>query len=223
MGRLAYRGAHRAGRSGGIALLGLAVFLLLTSSLIVPGSLSAAPTGSGPLSGGSSPPPGTPPGSNGSFSVATTTVLANNTTQPGNFLASNGLQPDATAYDPNTSTLWVANGASGTVSVINLTLGGLVHAVPVGSDPTALLYDAGLHRVFVVNELSDNVSVINASSFRPIGSIPVGHAPLALALDPASQTLYVINSNFSYQEALGGLIGNGSLTWVNATTLAVGG
>ncbi len=226
MGRRRDPGAHRAGRSGRIALLGLVVFVLVSASLVVPENIPGAvlgPSEGSTLSAAPSPAPSSSLGSSGSFSVETTTVLANQTTLPGNFLASNGIAPDATAYDPNSSTLWVANGGSGTVSVINLTLGGVVAVVPVGSDPTALLYDSGVDRVFVVNEFSYNVSVIDASSFRVVGSIPVSLAPLALALDPAHQTLYVVNSNYSAQSGPGTLPGNGSLTWVNASTLAVGG
>ncbi|MFG1530320.1 MAG: YncE family protein, partial [Thermoplasmata archaeon] len=216
---------RRFGWGAGIALLGVAVAFLLTVPGIAPGALSPTPPAA---SGGSLRPTGGPPsaassgGPNGSFSVSATTVLANNTTVPGNFLASNGIVPDATAYDPNGSTLWVANGGSGTVSVINLTLGRMVAAVPVGSGPVALLYDPGLDRVFVVNQYSGNLSIINATSFRSIGSVTVGLAPLAVALDPARQTVYVAVSRFSLSAILNGQpLDNGSLLAVDAATLQV--
>jgi YVTN family beta-propeller protein len=202
--------------------LGLVVFVLLASSIAVPGIAPTAHSAPPAAPSGTSRVLAPSGGSNGSFSVETTTVLANNTTLPGNFLASNGLQPDATAYDPTSSTLWVANGGSGTVSVINLTLGRMVATVPVGSDPVALLYDPGLDRVFVVNEYSYNVSAINATSFRPVGSVTVGLAPLALALDPALQTVFVAVSRFSLQAVLNGQpLENGSILAVNASTLQV--
>ncbi len=210
------------GRRAEIALLGLVVFVLLASSIAVPGIAPTAHSAPPAAPSGTSRVLAPSGGSNGSFSVETTTVLANNTTLPGNFLASNGLQPDATAYDPTSSTLWVANGGSDTVSVINLTLGRMVATVPVGSDPVALLYDPGLDRVFVVNEYSYNVSAINATSFRPVGSVTVGLAPLALALDPALQTVFVAVSRFSLQAVLKGQpLENGSILAVNASTLQV--
>ena len=217
--------ARRLGGGPAIALFVLAVVVLLTSSGLAPGVLApSAPAAraaqGGPLAGPLVAAPSA--GSNGSFSVETTAVLANNTTRPGNFLASNGLSPDATAYVSNDSTLWVANGGSGTVSIINLTLGRMVATVPVGSDPVALLYDPGLNRVFVVNEDSDNVSVINATSLRSIGSVTVGLAPLALALDPARQTVFVVVSRFSLGAILNGQrLENGSLLAVDAATLQI--
>ncbi|MHB1931886.1 MAG: hypothetical protein ACYCPV_02700, partial [Thermoplasmata archaeon] len=73
-------------------MLGWVVFVVVTSSLVVPGigpTVLAHPREAAPLA---TPYPVSAPvaGRNGSFSVETTTVLANNTTLPGNFLASNG-------------------------------------------------------------------------------------------------------------------------------------
>ncbi|HEV2165393.1 MAG TPA: hypothetical protein VGS23_00215, partial [Thermoplasmata archaeon] len=51
--------------------------------------------------------------------VITTLVLANGTRVPGNFLPSNGYRPAALAVDTSTGTVFVANDASNTVSLIN--------------------------------------------------------------------------------------------------------
>jgi YVTN family beta-propeller protein len=212
-------------RRGPAALLLVLLVVLLLATLPLPVSTPEAPNSvptalSQPaLRIAPSPPLSGPPQP---FSVESTTVLANNTTLPGNFLASNGVAPDAVAYDPAASTLWVANGVSGTVSIINLTLGRMVEALPVGSDPTALLYDPANQRIFVVNQYSNNVTVINASRLSVIGSVPVGLAPTAIALDSSIPALFVVNSNFSYQDTIvNHTVYNGSLTEVNPNSLHI--
>src|SRR5256712_779603 len=93
--------------------------------------------------------------------VIYTLVLVNNTLVPGNFLAANGFEPTAVAYDSGKGEVFVTDKGSNAVSVISDTTNAVVASIPVGSSPFGVAYDSAKGEVFVANQGSGTVTVIS--------------------------------------------------------------
>jgi DNA-binding beta-propeller fold protein YncE len=120
--------------------------------------------------------------------------------------------PFALGVDEATNTIYVANIADGTVSVINgATCNGTDHsgcgqtppAITVGPGPAAIAVDDSTDTIYVANNWTDTVSVINGATCNGVvhygcsqtpATITVGNAPLATAVDQRTHTLYVETS-----------------------------
>jgi YVTN family beta-propeller protein len=120
--------------------------------------------------------------------------------------------PTGIALDPTSHTLWVGNGTTNTVSLIdakrcNASTFAACHrnasALTSGIDPVGIAIDAAAHTVYVANA-SGTVAVLDSRSCtaaRPAGcklhpaTVRVGVDPQFLALDAVSHTLYVANTN----------------------------
>ncbi len=114
--------------------------------------------------------------------------------------------PAAAAVDPTTDTIYVANDASDTVSVIDgSTCNGAVHSgcgqhtatITVGDSP---VYVSNLG----TNEKGDTVSVINGATCngtqhagcgRATATVKVGPYPFGVAINEASNTIYIVDNN----------------------------
>ena len=90
--------------------------------------------------------------------------------------------------------LYVANGGSTNVSVVNGVTDAVVDTVTVGSSPYGVGYDSGNGYLYVANLGSNNVSVINGVTDAVVGSVPVGTYPIAVAYDSGNGYLYVANA-----------------------------
>ncbi|MCI4323642.1 MAG: PKD domain-containing protein [Thermoplasmata archaeon] len=100
--------------------------------------------------------------------------------------------PLGVAYDSGTRQIFVTNGDSGTVSVIDDWDDAVVaNIVTGGSLPFGVAYDSGRGEVFVTNYESNSVSVINDTTDRVVDTISVGQGPLGIAYDPGTSELYV--------------------------------
>jgi YVTN family beta-propeller protein len=96
---------------------------------------------------------------------------------------------------------YVANTASGTVSVIELDDADyeIERTIDVGTEPQAVLASPNGSYVYVANASDDSVQVIETRKNRVIATIPVGRSPRALAItndgdrDDRDETLYVPN------------------------------
>jgi len=120
-----------------------------------------------------------------------------------------GSFPTALAWDAANGTLWVANGGSDNLTVLDPSTGRVVvPSLGVGSDPVAVAADPRTGNLFVVNAGSDNVTVINGSSYRIVRSgVSVGQDPTAIAYDPSSGDLFVANSGSNSVSVLNGSTG----------------
>lgn len=105
-----------------------------------------------------------------------------------------GSRPLAPAYDPVNGYVYVANGFSNNVTVVQglATIG----TVPVGTGPAYMAVDLLNGYLYVANNAqadgnntSSVVSVINGTSL--VGSAPVGPCPQGAAFDPADGFVYV--------------------------------
>ena len=108
-----------------------------------------------------------------------------------------GRTPTAIAIDPKGRKVYVANSASDTVSVIDITQDNngnvknkVIATIRVGNNPSAVAASANL--VFVANTGGRTVSVIDPNTNTVVGNIPVG---LALADHPAG---LAVNGKFLY-------------------------
>lgn len=91
--------------------------------------------------------------------------------------------------------VYVANSADGTASVIDTTSGGVVSTVPVGAEPVDVAISTDGTRAYVANRGDGTVSVIDTAQNATIGApIAVGDQPLGLAVTPDGGRLYVTNS-----------------------------
>jgi YVTN family beta-propeller protein len=127
-----------------------------------------------------------------------------------------GRQPGGVAIDDSTGTVYVANSAGNTVSVINTrTCNAVQHSgcghtpptIAVGHGPSALAVDQVTGTVYVADSAGNTVSVINAATCNAVQhsgcrqtppTIAVGPQPLGIAVNQITDTVYVTSlGNFT--------------------------
>ena len=110
-----------------------------------------------------------------------------------------GLHPTALALDEARHRLYVANGNSDSVSVIDTERGRVVRTIALqpfsqavrGIAPTALAISAGGGTLYVACGGINAVAAIEAASGKIQGLIPTGWYPNGIALDPSGKYLAV--------------------------------
>ncbi|MCI4365864.1 MAG: hypothetical protein L3K10_07405 [Thermoplasmata archaeon] len=129
---------------------------------------------------------------------ALSTVLGINAT------VSVGTDPFGVAVDNQTGTVFVTNGGSGNVSVLqgyNITP---FASVTVGTSPSGVAFDSANGDVYVANEGSDSVTVLNATTLTIVATIGVGSAPLGISVAAPSNEIFVANYGSSSVSILNG-------------------
>jgi YVTN family beta-propeller protein len=89
---------------------------------------------------------------------------------------------------------YVSNGASNTVSVLDLVYLRQDRTLRVGAAPSGMAVNPVRDEVYVVNSQSGSVSVINTDRNDVVATIPVGKLPYAISVDHAGRHAYVANS-----------------------------
>ena len=89
---------------------------------------------------------------------------------------------------------YVTDGASGTVTVLDLVNIRQERTLQVGRRPTGLAANAKRREIYAVNTGSDSVSVIDAEQNKVTYTIGVRHAPYFISVDPTGRRAYVANS-----------------------------
>ena len=89
---------------------------------------------------------------------------------------------------------YISNGASNTVSILDLVNLRQDRTLQVGNNPTGLAVNPRLNEVYVVNTQSGSVSVIDANANRVVATIPVHRLPYFISVDPSGHRAYVANS-----------------------------
>ena len=108
--------------------------------------------------------------------------------------------PITISINENTNTVYVANGASNSISVINGENNIWINDIPVEKRPESIfIADAfpSFDRVYVANSASNSISVINGENNTWIKDIPVGNQPGAIAPATSSgrpEKIYVANT-----------------------------
>jgi YVTN family beta-propeller protein len=89
---------------------------------------------------------------------------------------------------------YVSNGASNTVSVLDLVYLRQDRTLQVGNQPTGMAVNPKRNEVYVVNTLAGTVSVIDTDANRVVATIPVHKLPYFIDVDAAGHRAYVANS-----------------------------
>jgi YVTN family beta-propeller protein len=89
---------------------------------------------------------------------------------------------------------YVSNGASNTVSVLDLVYLRQDRTLQVGNQPTGIAANQKRNEVYAVNTLSGSVSVIDTASNSVVATIPVHKLPYFIDVDGSGHRAYVANS-----------------------------
>ena len=110
--------------------------------------------------------------------------------------------PTSAAFDPLNGFIYVTNGASNNVTIIQSSDNKIIGYVDVGIDPVSAVYDPVNEHIYVANYASNNISIINnISIYKSIqleGSSPgLGQQahPIALAYDNLNEHVYVADNS----------------------------
>jgi YVTN family beta-propeller protein len=113
-----------------------------------------------------------------------------------------GIDPRCVAIHPNDEVAYVTNGASGTVSVVDLVRRRVVREVMVGTEPRGCALTPNGSLLYVANHTEGTVSIIVTSNPRnPIldGAVQVGRNPTAIAITNDGDELDVDETVFVTQ------------------------
>lgn len=99
----------------------------------------------------------------------------------------------ALAYNAHNNRIYVVNGESHDVSVIDPSIGKVVENITVGGYPNAISCDQINGMIYVSNSVSNYVSVINASTDSVVSVIKLGESssPFSTIFNPLNHYLYV--------------------------------
>src|ERR1019366_3960675 len=94
--------------------------------------------------------------------------------------------------------VYVTNGGSGTVTVLDVVNVRVDRELPVGQNPVAVAASPSRNEVYVVNSGAEgrvgSISVINAENNRVVATIPLHRQPVSIDLDADGKLAYVANS-----------------------------
>jgi YVTN family beta-propeller protein len=107
-----------------------------------------------------------------------------------------GVKPDAIEFDPQTRRIYVANGTSGGVSVIDPAAAAIVAVIPLEGKLEGMAFD-GRGRLYVNTEDKSMIQVIDTRSLTRVAAWPI--APVeggtGLAIDAAHHRLFSAGGN----------------------------
>jgi YVTN family beta-propeller protein len=115
-----------------------------------------------------------------------------------------GTFPQDIAITPDGKYAYVSNGASGNVSVIDISTNTVTSTIGVGTDPYGIAITPDGKYAYVANNGSNNVSVIEISTNTVTSTITVGTNPYGIAITPDGKYTCVPNdgsNNVSVIEA----------------------
>jgi YVTN family beta-propeller protein len=113
-----------------------------------------------------------------------------------------GSEPYAVVVSPDSSTVYVVNGGSQTVSVINAATNQVTATIDgLGNDAFLAVISPDGSTLYVTNNLSEYISVISTASNTVTTTIPVQEGAQGLAISADGSTLY--GAVASYGEVFG--------------------
>ncbi len=107
-----------------------------------------------------------------------------------------GRKPDAIEYDPDTRRVFVADGTSGDLAVLDAASGAVVADLPLGGKLEAMAAN-GYGRLWICVEDQSLLHVVDTHALKSLGDIPLapGEGPTGIALDPTGRRLWVACGN----------------------------
>ena len=94
--------------------------------------------------------------------------------------------------------VYVTNGGSGTITVLDVVNVRIDRELPVGQNPVAVAASPTRNEVYVVNSGTPNgqgsLSIINAENNTVAGAIPLHRQPVSIDIDQEGKLAYVANS-----------------------------
>ena len=120
-----------------------------------------------------------------------------------------GVKPDAIEYDPDTKKVYVANGVSGGITIIDPAKGEIELTIPIVGKLEGMAFD-GKGRLFVNTEDKSEIQVVDTHARKYVATWPIAPAKggTGLAIDAVHHRLFSAG-------------GNGKLAVVNSDTGAV--
>jgi YVTN family beta-propeller protein len=126
----------------------------------------------------------------------TVVVFSTATLQIAKVITGLGVKPDAVEYDPATKRIYVANGESGGITVIDPATDMIVATVPLVGKLEGLAFD-GQGRLFVNTEDKSEIQVVDTGTLKAVATWPI--APVeggtGLTIDRASHRLFSAGGN----------------------------
>jgi YVTN family beta-propeller protein len=104
-----------------------------------------------------------------------------------------GSSPQGVGVNPSTNRVYVANGLSDSVSVIDGATEAVVATIGVGDQPVGVAVNSTTLRIYVANLGSDSVSVIDGETNTVTATIAVGDQPLGVGVNRDTNRIYVSN------------------------------
>jgi YVTN family beta-propeller protein len=104
-----------------------------------------------------------------------------------------GSSPRGVALTLNGQFLYVADGGSNNVSVLDTRTNRIVASVPVGSQPVNVAVTPDGASAYVANTGSSDVSVIDTQTNRVVRVVPAGQYPAGVAVTHDGGSVYVAN------------------------------
>ena len=104
-----------------------------------------------------------------------------------------GTAPQSVAVNPVSNQIYVANGGSNTVTVID----GATNAtttVAAGTVPRSVAVNPVTNQIYVANDGSNNVTVIDGAT-NATSTVAPGTSPFSVAVNPVTNKIYVANGN----------------------------
>lgn len=135
-----------------------------------------------------------------------------------------GGMPAEVSFDIAGTKAFVANGMSGTVSVIDLSTRKVERTIVVGTEPVGAWQAMGGH-MYVDNEISKSIYHIHKDSAKVLDSIQLGFTPGMAQMHPASKKLLVTDSDngrvvFFHQDSSGWHRSDSIMTGAGAHAIA---
>ncbi|MDE1871386.1 MAG: YncE family protein [Candidatus Micrarchaeota archaeon] len=99
--------------------------------------------------------------------------------------------PTALAYNPATNTLYVADGSSGSVSVVNWVTNTVTNIIIVGPSPSSIAINPSNTLAYVANGGTNTISVVSLATNTVVNTINNAYKPRAIAISPDGTLAYV--------------------------------
>jgi YVTN family beta-propeller protein len=109
---------------------------------------------------------------------------------------------DEIALDPVRGFLYVTEGGTNNVAVVNTSTDAVVGHIPVGQTPISVAFDPVTQTIWAGNQGSNNVTVINTSRGQAVANLTLSPAafasrPAQITYDPALNDMAVLTDNLS--------------------------